>query len=241
MFALARIGLQAPKAGVRGLIRGFASTTSAAPEKRNTTKPENGRKTYLLDVYKHFDKNNQIMLFAHHNNLTAHDNLKIKLQIEEAGAQIRKLKVSLFKHYLRASHHKDPASKAAYRQVKKHKIRHPLEPLLKGPTAAILIKDLNPKVVKNVVNALKAHNERLFIVGGRIGGDVVDIADINQFKEMPTMDELRSQLVGMLTVLSGAGLVRTLESAANTLYLTMDTHRQELEKKDSPEKDEKRE
>ncbi|KAH3665656.1 hypothetical protein OGAPHI_003844 [Ogataea philodendri] len=233
MFARARVGILSSGSGLSSFIRTVAS--SAAPA-RNTVKPVDGRKTYLLDVYKHFDKSNKILLLAHHNNLTANDNVKIKKQLEDAGAEFRKLKVSLFRHYLRASSkYDDPASKAAYRYVKKNKIRHPLEPLLKGPTAAILIKDMDPAAVKKVVKVLKGLNERLFLIGGRLGDEVADVATIDQFKEMPTMDELRAQLVGMLTVLSGAGLVRTLESASNTLYLTLDTHKQEMEKKENPD------
>ncbi|GME94770.1 hypothetical protein B5S29_g1340 [[Candida] boidinii] len=208
---------------------------SIIPQIRNTVKPLNSRKTYLMDIYKYFNENNQIILFTHHNNLLSSDNEKIRKQLHAAGADFRKIKTTIFKHYLRASNHPDPASKAALRQVKKKKIRHPLEPLLKGPTAAILIKDLNPKVVKDVLQVLKTTNEKLFLVGARVGSDVLDAAKIDEFKELPTLEESRAQLVGILTMLSGAGLVRTLESTANVLHLTLDTHRQEIEKKENGE------
>ncbi|GME79090.1 unnamed protein product [Ambrosiozyma monospora] len=197
---------------------------------RNLVKPEGSRKTYLMDIYKHFWENNEIVLFAHHNNLLATDNEKIRKQLLHAGADYRKVKNTIFKHYLRASNHPDPASKAATRQIKRNRIRHPLESLLKGPTALILIKDLNPKTVKEVLKVLKSQNEKLFLMGGRIGADVSAVDKIQEFQDLKSLPELHAELTGILTMLSGAGLVRTLESASNMLYLTLDAHKTEMAK-----------
>lgn len=204
---------------------------------RSTVKPLNSRKTYLMDIYNYMWKENSIILLAHHNNLLATDNEKLRLEFHKAGAniQFRKLKSSIFKHFLRTSNHPDPASKAAARQVKRKKIRHPLEPLLRGPTAAILIKDLDPKSVKQVSKILKSQKEKLFILGGKIGNEYVNIDEIDQFKELQSLPELRSELVGLLTLASGAGLVKTLESASQTLAITLESHKNELEKKTGPE------
>ncbi|ODV84256.1 hypothetical protein CANARDRAFT_29407 [[Candida] arabinofermentans NRRL YB-2248] len=197
---------------------------------RNTVKPVASRKTYLIDIYKYFYEQNDIVLIAHHNNMLASDNEKVRKQLQAAGADFRKVKTSLFKHYLRASSHPDPASKAANRQVKRKRIRHPLEPLLRGPSSLILIKDVDPKKVKDVLNVLKQQKEKLFLVGGRVGNDMMDLTKINEFKELQTLPELQAQLAGILTMLSGAGLVQTLQSTSSVLYLNLDAHKEEMEK-----------
>lgn len=226
-------------------VRAFSSSSlSQAKEvkkqtkQRNTVKREDSRKTYLLDVYKYFWDSNQIVLFAHHNNLLASDNELIRKKLHKVNKdiQFRKLKSSIFKYFLRASQFDDPASKAASRQIKKKKIRHPLEPLLKGPTAMILIKDLDPKAVKGVSKVLKAEGEKLFLLGGKVGDKYVDLDFINDFKNLSSLPELRAQLVGLLAMSSGAGIVKTLESASSGLAMTLEARKKQLEDEGKSEK-----
>lgn len=211
------------------LKRSFA--TAAAPV-RNTLKTAESRKTYLMDVYTSMWRENSIVLLAHHNNLVSGENESIKKQLHKAvpEAQFRKLKGSIFKHFLRASKHQDPASKAAYRMVKRNKIRHPLEFLVKGPTAAILIPDLDPAKVKEVAKVLKAQKEKLFIMGGKVGDDCFNVAQVKEFAELKSLPELRAELIGLLTMASGAGVTRTLEAASQNLSMTLESRKNELEK-----------
>lgn len=214
--------------------RSFA--TAAAPV-RNTLKNADSRKTYLMDVYTHMWRDNSIVLLAHHNNLVSTENESIKKQLLKISpdVQFRKLKGSIFKHFLRASTHEDPASKAAYRMVKRNKVRHPLEFLLKGPTAAILIPDLDPAKVKDVAKVLKSQKEKLFIMGGKVGDDCFNVAQVKEFSELKSLPELRAELIGLLTMAGGAGVTRTLEAAAQNLTMTVESRKNELEK-DSEDK-----
>ncbi len=215
-------------------------TATKENKKRNTRKGEDSRKTYLLDVYKYFWNNNDIVLFAHHNNLLASENEQIRRQLHKVGKdiQIRKLKTKVFRYFLRASTFDDPASKATWRKVKRKKIRHPLEALLKGPTALILIKSLDPKALKGVWKVLKKQNDKLFLLGGRIGQELVDLDGINKFKELSSLPELRAQLVGLLAMSSGAGIVKTLQSASSGLAMTLESRRNQLEDKNKEQKKE---
>lgn len=216
-----------------------ALATAAAPV-RNTLKVADSRKTYLMDVYTQMWRGNSIVLLAHHNNLVSTENEAIRKQLHAVSpdVQFRKLKGSLFKHFLRASKHEDPASKAAYRMVKRNKIRHPLEFLLKGPTAAILIPDLDPKKVKDVAKVLKSQKEKLFILGGKVGEDCFDLTQVLEFSELKSLPELRSELLGLLAMASGAGITRTLEAASQSLAMTLESRKNELEKGEEGEKKE---
>lgn len=229
------------------LVRSYASTAGSEPvvssEARRTHKAPDSRKTYLIDMYTHMWRENSIVLLAHHNNLLSTENESIRKQlkkIDEANktnkVEFRKLKGSLFKYFLRASSHPDPASKAANRMIRRNKIRHPLENLLKGPTAAILIKDLDPKLVKEVSKVLATQKERLFVMGGKVGEEYMTLEDVETFKNLKSLPELRAELVGLLTMASGAGIVRTLESTTNNLALTLEGRKNELEKAENAEK-----
>ncbi|QPG75424.1 hypothetical protein FOA43_002778 [Brettanomyces nanus] len=221
-------------------VRSFSSCCNALSNSQGNkpskpVKPADSRKTYLMEIYQHFWETNEIVLFAHHNNLLSSDNEQIRKELHKISKdiQFRKLKSSIFRHYLRASNHEDPISKAAMRQVKRKKTRHPLEPLLKGPTALIMIKDLDPKAVKEVWRVLKAQKEKLFLMGGKVGQRYVDLDKIGEFKDLPSLPELRSQLVGLLSMSSGAGIVRALESAPTNLAMTLESRKNEMEKKEA--------
>jgi large subunit ribosomal protein L10 len=227
------------------LLRNYATETTNE-NIRNTLKAADSRKTYLIDMYTQLWRDNSIILLAHHNNLLSTENESIRKQLKKIDAknktnklEFRKLKGSIFRYFLRASQHEDPASKAAARMIKRKNLRHPLENLLKGPTAAILIRDLDPKLVKEVAKVLQSQKEKLFIMGGKVGDEIMTLQNIEEFKNMKSLPELRAELIGLLTMTSGGGVVRTLESATNALAMTLESRKNELEKAESPVEGEK--
>ncbi|AOA64159.1 54S ribosomal protein L11, mitochondrial [Komagataella phaffii CBS 7435] len=206
-------------------LRAFCSTRYQfqhrhVSQERNLVKPFESRKTFLIDQYKQLYSESNIVLFLHRNNLTKSD-LKYRHSIQESGGKLTFIRNNLFKVFLRAESHADPASKEAQRWIKASNNRHPLEALLKGPTAIVTIKDCRPDVVKKVIKILKAANEKLFIVGAKIDNNIYNSMELNQFKDLPTKEEMQGQLVGILTMLGGAGLVRTLEASPHHLYFTL--------------------
>lgn len=131
------------------------------------------------------------------------------------------LRNNLFGVYLKNSAHPDPC--APIKRVDQ-KATHPLLPLFKGPTAAISFKETNPQDVAGIIKLLEKAQDKLFIVGAKVETDVYDIGQLAHFKTLPNKAGLQAQLVGLLHVLSGVGLVRTLESGSQTLYLTLKSH-----------------
>lgn len=199
-------------------------------------KDKDSRKTYLINRYKYLLSDAQIVLFAHHNNLLHNEVNAYRDQIRSFGGDLTVVRNNLLKAYLRAENEAEPASVEAHEKTKR--VKHPLSQLLTGPTAIITIKENNPAIVNKIVKFINSTNEKLFIVGARIENNVFDVAKINQFKDLPTLEQLHAQLAGMLTLLSGAGLVQVLQSASQHLYLTLDSHKKNIdpsEKKDSQE------
>ncbi|RLV84841.1 54S ribosomal protein L11 mitochondrial [Meyerozyma sp. JA9] len=215
----------------------FNTTSTKSPvfsvENRDTGKHIWARKTFLVDYYKYLNDSNEIVLYVHHNNLVRADNKRFRSELKKAGAQLTIIRNSIYSVYLRSEHEKDPADRET--SARNKDVVHPLTPLLNGPTGIITIPQCDPSVVSQTLKILKSAQEKIILIGAKIESKVFDIDEINQFKDLPNKDQLQGQLAGLLTILGGAGLVRTLESPGTALYLTMDQRKQDMdpESKDS--------
>lgn len=195
-----------------------------ASSARVTVKPLHSRKTFLMDYYKHIMENNSLVLFAHHNNLLKQETAYFRYEIQQLGGHFTLVRNNLFKVYLRNSH-RDPCAPVPRNE---QNWNHPLLPLFKGPTAAITFPETDPSKVTKLLKILGKSQNELLIIGARIENKVCDLAELNKFKSLPSKPELQSQLTGLLHILSGAGLVKTLETNSQILYLTLKSHEENI-------------
>jgi len=72
-----------------------------------------------------------------------------------------------------------------------------LRPLLKGPTALAWSKD--PVAVAKAAVEFAKTNEKFVLVGGALGSQTLDADGIRALAELPSLDELRARLVGMIS------------------------------------------
>ena len=72
----------------------------------------------------------------------------------------------------------------------------PLSELLTGPTALATSSD-PVSAAKAVVEFAKT-NDRLEIVGGAMGETMLDVAGVKALAELPSLDELRAKIVGLI-------------------------------------------
>jgi len=72
----------------------------------------------------------------------------------------------------------------------------PLEKLFKGPTAIAFSRD--PVAAAKVAVAFAKANDKLTIVGGAMPGTVLDTAGMKALADLPSLDELRGKLLGLL-------------------------------------------
>ena len=68
--------------------------------------------------------------------------------------------------------------------------------LFKGPTAIAYSKD--PVAAAKVIAAFAKDNEKLTIVGGAMGETTLDVAGIQVLATLPSLDALRSSIIGLL-------------------------------------------
>jgi len=71
-----------------------------------------------------------------------------------------------------------------------------IKPLLKGTTALAWSKD--PVAVAKTVVDYARTNEKLELVGGALGARTLDAAGVRALAELPSLDQLRGKLLGLL-------------------------------------------
>ena len=71
-----------------------------------------------------------------------------------------------------------------------------IKPLLKGPTALAWSSD--PVAVAKTAVEFARTNDKFVVLGGALGAQTLDAAGIKALAELPSLDELRARLVGMI-------------------------------------------
>lgn len=86
--------------------------------------------------------------------------------------------------------------------------------LLKGPTILAYSKD--PIAAAKAAVAYAKDNEKLVILGGAMGKTVLDANGVKALAELPSLDELRARLLGLIKAPAGK-LVRTINEPGSSL------------------------
>jgi large subunit ribosomal protein L10 len=86
---------------------------------------------------------------------------------------------------------------------------------LKGPTAVIFGKDAFPDVAKALLDFIdkeKLEEDKLKVIGGVMGKDVLKSTGVKAVSELPTLPELQAQIIGLI-VAPATNLVSVLDAA----------------------------
>ncbi len=86
--------------------------------------------------------------------------------------------------------------------------------LLKGPTILAFSKD--PIAAAKSAVAYAKENDKLVILGGAMGKTVLDANAVKALAELPSLDELRAMLLGVMNA-PASKFVRTLNEPASAL------------------------
>lgn len=77
----------------------------------------------------------------------------------------------------------------------------PIKDLFTGPTAIAFSED--PVAAPKVVSDFAKDNDKLVVIGGIMGNTVLDADGVKALASMPSLDELRGKLVGLLQAPAG--------------------------------------
>jgi large subunit ribosomal protein L10 len=135
------------------------------------------KKTYIEDMKKVFSSNESVMI-AHYQGLNV-------VQLDALRKELRENEI-IFKIT------KNRITKLA---VKDTPLKE-LEKFFTGPTAAAISSE--PFLSARILTKFAKTNDNLKIVAGFMEGKIIDQAEIAKIASLPTLQEARAQIVGVL-------------------------------------------
>ncbi len=157
--------------------------------------------TSLHDVF----KDTGVVVVAHNTGLVAAQSAELRKRVKEAGGSVKVAKNNLVK--------------LALKDTKAEGVTN----LLKGPTILAYSKD--PIAAARVAVKYAKENDKLVILGGAMGASILDANAVKALAELPSLDELRAKLIGLLNAPAtkiartvgepGAKLARVIQAKAS--------------------------
>jgi large subunit ribosomal protein L10 len=131
-----------------------------------------------------------VVVVAHYAGLTVSAMTKLRSEMRGAGGQVKVAKNRLVKLALEGTDAKGIAD------------------LLKGPTCLAFSAD--PVAAPKIAVKFAKANEKFVILGGAMGNTVLDAKGVNSLADLPSLDELRGKLIGLIQA-PASKIARTLK------------------------------
>ena len=138
---------------------------------------ERAQKSETIEVLKGVFAGAGAVVVTHYMGLTVAQLTDLRLRLGKEGASLKVVKNTLAQKALNGA-----ASDAL--------------DLFKGPVAIAYAPD--PVSAAKVTTQYAKENEKLLIVGALMGSQVLDAAGVDALAKLPSLDELRAKLVGLL-------------------------------------------
>jgi len=139
---------------------------------------KNKKKTYIEEMKNFFSKTSSVFV-------THYQGLSVK-QIDELRSEMRK-------HGIMFKITKNKITKLALKGTKFDK----LENLFSGPTAVAFSEDAISSA--KILTKFAKTNSNLKIIGGIMEDEPLSVKDVEKIATLPTLDEARAKIVGILT------------------------------------------
>ena len=135
------------------------------------------KQAYIKEMRNQFDKSEAVIV-THYQGLTVSQLDKLRNEMRKHGIQFKITKNRITKLALEKSKCKD------------------LSELFSGPTAVALSQDAI--ISAKILTKFSKENENLKILGGIMGNDILDVAGVKNVATLPSLDEARAKIVGIL-------------------------------------------
>ena len=123
-------------------------------------------------------ENSEAVLVTHYQGLTVKQLDELRKRMREQGIQFKITKNRITKLALEKTKCKDLAN------------------LFTGPTAVALSKDAISTA--KILTKFSKENNNLKILGGIMGKEILDVAAVANVATLPTLDEARAKIIGIL-------------------------------------------
>lgn len=140
------------------------------------------KEALVAELRQTFDENDLVVV-THQSGLTVAEASELRRQMREAGARFKVTKNRLAKLALKGT-----------------KFEH-LSEHFSGPTAIAVSTD--PVAAAKVAVGFANKNDKLTIVSGALGDKGLDADGIKALAKLPSLDELRGKIVGLLQAPAG--------------------------------------
>ena len=135
-------------------------------------------KAQLLSELNELFNGAEIVVVSHYKGLTVEEVSELRNNIRKAGAGFRVTKNRITRLALKGTKFENLAD------------------LFTGPTAIAFAND--PISACKACVEFAKNNEKLIVMGGAMGTGVLSVADINKLATIPSLDELRAKIIGLL-------------------------------------------
>ncbi len=142
--------------------------------------------TTLHDVF----KNTGLVVVAHNTGMVAAQSADFRSKVKAAGGTVKVAKNKL--------------AQLAIKDTDAEK----LSGLMKGPTILAFSKD--PIAAAKAAVTYAKGNEKLVILGGAMGKTILDANGVKALAELPSLDELRAKIIGLL-IAPATKIARTIK------------------------------
>jgi len=146
------------------------------------------KKNYISEMKASFE-NSEAVLVTHYQGLTVKQLDELRKQMRESGIQFKITKNKITKLALEKTKCKD------------------LSNLFNGPTAVAFGEDAIMSA--RILSKFAKENENLKLIGGLMDNEILDQAGVQNVANLPTLDEARANIVGILNA-SASKLVSIL-------------------------------
>lgn len=136
-------------------------------------------------------KGSGAIVVAHYTGLTVAQLENLRVQMKQAGGQVKVAKNRLAKLALKQTDNAD------------------ISALFTGPTLVAYSED--PVTAPKIAMKFGEKNDKFVILGGAMGATELSANDVKALATMPSLDELRATLAGML--IRPAGKIATIAQA----------------------------
>jgi large subunit ribosomal protein L10 len=148
------------------------------------------------------------IVVAQNSGLTVAAFTDLRVQIKKAGGQVKVAKNRLAKLALKQTEVADIAD------------------LFKGPTVIAYAED--PVVAPKIAAAFAEKNQKFVVLGGAMGATALDAAGVKTLATMPSLDQLRATLAGML-LQPGTRIARLVKEPSASIARVLSAHAEKSE------------
>ena len=119
-----------------------------------------------------------VVVVTHQSGLTVDESTDLRVKMREVGAKYQVAKNRIVKLALKDTKYEN------------------IIDLFSGPTAIAVSED--PVSAPKIIFKFAKENDKLSIIGGGLDGKTLSVDEVKQLASLPSLDELRGKLVGLI-------------------------------------------